>query len=53
MVDLDRGEIVASVGQQGLSPQVALLETEGDEPLLIVATGQEVNAYRLTESEVE
>ena len=48
VVDVTNGEIIAHVGGQGERPEVGWLETSGGEaPLLLVATGRELNAFRL------
>ncbi|MCH7752549.1 MAG: VCBS repeat-containing protein, partial [Planctomycetes bacterium] len=45
VVDLVAGKILASVDQQGNTPQVTLLPRAGDSPLLVVATGNRLNAF--------
>jgi hypothetical protein len=49
VVDLDRGEIIAHTPGQGTRPEVGWLAAEGaGPPLLLVATGDALNAFRLT-----
>jgi thiol-disulfide isomerase/thioredoxin len=48
VVDLRRGQIAAQATGQGRNPSVAWLTREGqDTPLLLVATGLSVNAFRV------
>jgi peroxiredoxin len=42
------GRIIARVGDQGQLPEVAWSSPESAAPLLLVATGQQLNAYRIT-----
>jgi hypothetical protein len=47
VVDITAGKIIAQVGDQGDLAQVSWLDAQGDEPLLLVATGDELNAFRI------
>ncbi len=48
VVDLENGTIVAQVVEQGTAPQVGWLGADDDgEPLLLVATGQSLNAFHV------
>jgi hypothetical protein len=48
VVDIDNGQIIASVTDQGSRTQVAWLPREGKSPLLLVATGRDLNAFEVT-----
>ena len=49
VVDIGRGRIVAQVAGQGLAPMVGWAAgVNSPSPLLIVATGSELNAFRVT-----
>ena len=49
VLDTDSGKILASVSDQGHIPELAWATKAGDSsPLLLVATGKEVAAYRVT-----
>jgi RNA polymerase sigma factor (sigma-70 family) len=51
IVDIEKGKIIASVKDQGLIPEVAWVSgTDAGTPLLLVATGSQLNAYRVTKS---
>ncbi|HEY3395763.1 MAG TPA: hypothetical protein VGK58_23880, partial [Lacipirellulaceae bacterium] len=52
IVDLDSARIVAHVAGQGMRPQVAWLERDDQSPLLVVATGSELNAFNITPTDV-
>jgi hypothetical protein len=48
VVDLIHGKVVASAPDQGMTPMAAWASSPKDgEPLLLVATGRSVNAYRI------
>jgi hypothetical protein len=48
VVDIARGRIVAQVAGQGMTPTVAwTISANATSPLLLVATGSEVNAFRV------
>jgi peroxiredoxin len=53
VVDLESGQIVAHVEEQGQRTQVAWLPREGQSPLLLVATGKDLNAFEVTADEGE
>ncbi|MFN0056564.1 MAG: FG-GAP repeat domain-containing protein [Planctomycetales bacterium] len=49
VVDVERGEVVATVKDQGRAPEVGWgADGKAKSPLLLVATGTQLNAYRLT-----
>jgi hypothetical protein len=48
VVDTTSGEIIGHVDGQGKSAEVGWLAAKGEEtPLLLVATGQSLNAFRV------
>lgn len=48
LVNLTNGEIIGHVSGQGMRAQVGWLSTKGDDsPLLVVATGRSLNAFRV------
>ena len=47
VIDGESGTVVAVVGAQGMRPQTAWLDSPGVDPLLLVATGSRLNAFRL------
>jgi hypothetical protein len=52
VVDAEKGEIIASATDQGLSPEVGWVSSkELEAPLLLVATGGKLNAFRVTKSD--
>lgn len=53
VVDLETGKFIAHVGEQGQRPQVAWLARAGQSPLLLVATGQDLNAFDVTPVKVD
>ncbi len=54
VVDLEKGTIVAQASEQGATPQVDWLAGhDGGEPLLVVATGQSLNAFHLQPESAE
>ena len=47
VIEVETGEIVATVSDQGHAPELAWATVKGeDSPLLLVASGLELNAYR-------
>jgi hypothetical protein len=52
VVDLDSTQLVARVTDQGARPQVAWLPRKDQSPLLIVATGKELNAFEVTPTDL-
>jgi hypothetical protein len=51
VVDLEKGEIIASANDQGMTPEVAWASGKNtDAPLLLVATGSKLNAFRVAKS---
>ena len=49
VVAIDKGRIIASVNDQGPMPEVGWVRGhDADEPLLLVATGRKLNAFRVT-----
>jgi hypothetical protein len=54
VVDLEQGKIIAQAVEQGATPQVDWLAgNDGDEQLLVVATGQSINAFRVQQESAE
>jgi hypothetical protein len=54
VIDVARGRIVAQSPGQGMTPVAAWAEgADGTPPLLLVATGSEVNAFRVKPVETE
>jgi hypothetical protein len=53
VVDLDSARVVARVTDQGATPQVAWLSRKDQSPLLVVATGKELNAFEVTPTDLE
>jgi peroxiredoxin len=52
VVDLESAQVVARVTGQGKTPQVAWLSRSDKTPLLVVATGKELNAFEVTPTDV-
>jgi hypothetical protein len=51
VVDLEKGEIIASVNDQGTTPEVGWVSRKSSgTPLLLVATGSKLNAFRIAKS---
>jgi RNA polymerase sigma factor (sigma-70 family) len=53
VVDIEKGAIIASVKDQGMTPEVGWARGDGKDdgaPLLLVATGGKLNAYRVAGS---
>jgi outer membrane protein assembly factor BamB len=51
VVDYDKGRVIASLKDQGQEPEVGWLKCKGAAtPLLLIATGSKLNAFRLPES---
>jgi hypothetical protein len=53
VVDLDTARIIARVSDQGMSPQVAWLPRKDQSPLLVVATGRDLNAFEITPTDIK
>ena len=54
VVDITAGRIIATVAAQGARPQVGWLGSKsGESPLLVVATGRALNAYRVVGNATE
>lgn len=48
VVDLEHGRILATIEGQGMNPEVAWLKRPGpDGPLLLIATGEKLNAFNV------
>ncbi len=47
VVDLELGRIIAHVEEAAMRPQVSWLPREGKSPLLVVATGKELDAFEV------
>ena len=48
MVDIDKGEIIASESDQGMIAEVGWsTNKDAKSPLLLVATGSKLNAFRV------
>jgi peroxiredoxin/outer membrane protein assembly factor BamB len=52
VVDLDAGHIIARASDQGQMPQVTWLPRKDKSPLLVVATGKDINAFEVTPTDV-
>lgn len=51
VVDLEKGQIIASVNDQGMTPEVGWASGKDlGVPLLLVATGRKLNAFRIAKS---
>jgi len=48
IIDVEAGIITATVGRQGMNPDVALLANDNQPSMLLVATGKRLNAYAIT-----
>jgi hypothetical protein len=49
VVDIDKGQLIASVNDQGTNPEVGWVKgNDAGGPLLLVATGSRLNAFRIT-----
>jgi thiol-disulfide isomerase/thioredoxin len=53
IVDLDSARIVARATEQGPRPQVAWLARENQSPLLLAASGSELNAFEVSPGDLE
>jgi hypothetical protein len=53
VVDLATGQLIARAAGQGMSPHVAWLPRNGSSPLLVVASGENLNAFEVTPTDVE
>jgi hypothetical protein len=53
VVDLDSARIVASATEQGMRPQVAWINRQDQSPLLVVATGDQLNAFEIAPVDTE
>jgi hypothetical protein len=53
VIDVKSGEIVAHARDQGQQPEVAWLQVAEDKPLLLVATGDAVNAFAFEPAKAE
>jgi peroxiredoxin len=52
IVDLESAQVVARVTGQGQTPNVGWLGRKDQSPLLVVATGKELNAFEVTPTDV-
>jgi peroxiredoxin/outer membrane protein assembly factor BamB len=50
VVDLKTGKIIAHAAEQGMRPEVAWQEREDESPLVLVATGDSLNALSIEET---
>jgi len=51
VVDIEKGEIIASVNDQGKRPEVGWVTSkDAGTPLLVVATGSKLNAFRISKT---
>ena len=51
VVDIEKGEIIASANDQGMTPEVGWVNgKDPGAPLLLVATGSKLNAFRVAKS---
>lgn len=54
VVDITEGQIIGTVGAQGTKPQIGWLGSKsGESPLLVVATGRALSAYRVVGNATE
>jgi hypothetical protein len=51
VVDVDQGKIIARIAGQAQRPEVGWIQRSGQAPLLLMATGQGLNALAMEESE--
>jgi hypothetical protein len=47
VIDIDRGEVIASVESHGERPELAWLSRAGEAPLLVISTPQTLRAFRV------
>jgi hypothetical protein len=54
VIDVEHGKVIAEVNGQGESPEVRWLhDRNGASPLLVVATGTKLNAFRMKQNQLK